>query len=81
VHFDELLQEIDDKFCIPKGWSHYSYSLPNRTTNNVHSILISALQQMIKLSELFMFLGTENAINIDDYMSEDGRLSSPWFFS
>ncbi|HBQ1078698.1 TPA: hypothetical protein ACRRC6_004610 [Klebsiella pneumoniae] len=80
-HADELLRKIDDKFCIPQGWSHYSYSLRNRTTTNVHLILNAALQQMIKRSELFMFLGTENAINIDDYMSGEGRLSSPWIFS
>lgn len=80
-HADELLRKIDDKFCVPKGWSHYSYSLRNRTTTNVHLILSAALQQMIKRSELFMFLGTENAINIDDYMSGEARLSSPWIFS
>lgn len=80
-HADELLRKIDDKFCIPEGWSNYSYSLRNRTTTNVHLILNAALQQMIKRSELFMFLGTESAIKIDDYMSGEGRLSSPWIFS
>lgn len=80
-HADELLRKIDDKFCIPEGWSHYSYSLRNRTTTNVHLILNAALQQMIKRSELFMFLGTKSAIKIDDYMSGEGRLSSPWIFS
>jgi hypothetical protein len=80
-HADELLRKIDDKFCIPEGWSNYSYSLRNRTTTNVHLILNAALQQMIKRSELFMFLGTESAIKIDDYMSGEERLSSPWIFS
>lgn len=80
-HADELLRKIDDKFCIPEGWGNYSYSLRNRTTTNVHLILNAALQQMIKRSELFMFLGTESAIKIDDYMSGEGRLSSPWIFS
>lgn len=80
-HADELLRKIDDKFCIPEGWSSYSYSLRNRTTTNVHLILNAALQQMIERSELFMFLGTNSAIKIDDYMSGEGRLSSPWIFS
>lgn len=80
-HADELLRKIDDKFCIPKGWSNYSYSLRNRTTSNVHLILNAALQQMIERSELFMCLGTQSAIKIDDYMSGEGRLSSPWIFS
>ncbi|MCQ0168308.1 hypothetical protein DN388_15240 [Pseudomonas sp. S12(2018)] len=80
-HADELLQKIDNKFCISEGWGNYSYNLRNKTTTNVHLILSAALQQMIKRSELFIFLGTENAIKIDDYMSGDGRLSSPWIFS
>ena len=78
---DELLQKIDNKFCIPSGWENYSYALRNRTTTNVHLILNSALQQMIHRSELFVFLGTESSIKIDEYMSDKKRLSSPWIFS
>lgn len=78
---DELLRKIDDKFCIPKGWENYSYGLRNRTTTNVHLILNVALQQMIHRSELFIFLGTENSIKIDEYMSDIERISSPWIFS
>lgn len=78
---DELLQKIDDKFCVPSGWENYSYGLRNRTTTNVHLILNAALQQMIHRSELFIFLGTESSIKIDEYMSDAERLSSPWIFS
>lgn len=78
---DELLQKIDDKFCVPPGWENYSYGLRNRTTTNVHLILNAALQQMIHRSELFIFLGTESSLKIDEYMSEAERLSSPWIFS
>jgi hypothetical protein len=78
---DELLQKIDDKFCIPPGWQNYSYGLRNRTTTNVHLILNAALQQMIHRSELFIFLGTESSIKIDEYMSDAECLSSPWIFS
>lgn len=78
---DDLLQKIDNKFCIPSGWKNYSYALRNRTTTNVHLILNAALQQMIHRSELFVFLGTESSIKIDEYMSDKERLSSPWIFS
>lgn len=78
---DELLKKIDDDFCKPRGWDNYSYQLRNRTTTNVHLILNAALQQMIHSSELFIFLGTESSIKIDDYMSDKERLSSPWIFS
>lgn len=36
---------------------------------------------MIYRSELFIFLGTENAVKIDDYITGENRLSSPWIFS
>ncbi|MDM3000229.1 MULTISPECIES: hypothetical protein [unclassified Citrobacter] len=78
---DELLKKIDNKFCIPSGWENYNYALRNRTTTNVHLILNAALQQMIHRSELFVFLGTESSIKIDEYMSDTERLSSPWIFS
>ncbi|BBT91754.1 hypothetical protein WP8W19C02_33740 [Enterobacter cloacae] len=78
---DDLLQKIDNKFCIPSGWKNYSYALRNRTTTNVHLILNAALQQMIHRAELFVFLGTESSIKIDEYMSDKERLSSPWIFS
>lgn len=81
AHADKLLEKIDNKFCIPDGWSNYSYRLRNRTTTNVHLILNTALQQMIDRSELFIFLGTENAVKIDDYITGENRLSSPWIFS
>jgi hypothetical protein len=78
---DELLKKIDNNYCIPSGWENYSYALRNRTTTNVHLILNAALQQMIHRSELFIFLGTESSIKIDEYMSDTERLSSPWIFS
>lgn len=78
---DELLKKIDDKFCIPEGWSHYSYPLRNRTTTNVHMILNSALHEMIDRSELFIFLESENSVKIDDYINKSEYLSSPWIFS
>lgn len=78
---DELLRKIDDVFSIPEGWTNYSYELRNRTTTNVHLILNAALQQMIHRSELFIFLGTETSIKIDDYVSRNVQLSSPWIFS
>ncbi|MGR7480545.1 hypothetical protein ACU60U_08645 [Klebsiella aerogenes] len=78
---DELLKKIDGEFCIPTGWEHYSYELRNRTTTNVHLILNTALQQMIHNSELFIFLGTESSIKIDEYMTHAEQLSSPWIFS
>lgn len=78
---DELLRKIDDVFSKPDGWTTYNYETRNRTTTNVHLILNSALQKMIHRSELFIFLGTENAIRIEEHISNHEQLSSPWIFS
>lgn len=77
----ELLRKIDNKFCVPQGWKKLQLQLRNRTAANVHFILSVTLQKMINRSELFLFLGTDIAIKIDDYMSGEGRLASPWIFS
>lgn len=80
-HADELLRKVDDKFCIPKGWSTYSYPLRNRTTANIHMILNSALHRMIDRSELFVFLDSKNSVRIDEYVNNTEHLSSPWIYS
>jgi hypothetical protein len=78
---DDLLRKIDDKFCIPKGWSSYSYDLRNRTTTNVHLILSSALQGMIDQSELFIFLESGKSVKVGEYVNKPEYLSSPWIHS
>lgn len=78
---DDLLRKIDNKFCIPEGWSNYSYDLRNRTTTNVHLILSSALQGMIDQSELFVFLESGNSVKVGEYVNKPEYLSSPWIHS
>lgn len=78
---DELLRKIDDKFCIPEGWTSYNYNLRNRTTTNVHLILNSALQGMIDRSELFIFLESKNSVKVGEYVHKKEFLSSPWIHS
>lgn len=80
-HADELLRKIDDEFCVPDGWKHYSYPLRNRTTSNVHMILNSALHGMIDRAELLIFLDSESSVRVDDYVNDSEYLSSPWIFS
>jgi hypothetical protein len=36
---------------------------------------------MIQSSELFIFLGTESSIKLEDHISNREQLSSPWIFS
>lgn len=78
---DEFLRKIDDKFCIPEGWTSYNYNLRNRTTTNVHIILNSALQGMIDSSELLIFLDSENSVKVSEYVNKKDFLSSPWIHS
>lgn len=78
---DELLRKIDDKFCIPEGWTSYNYNLRNRTTTNVHLILNSALQGMIDQSELLIFLESKNSVKVSEYVNKKEFLPSPWIHS
>jgi hypothetical protein len=80
-HADDLLKKIDGEFCIPEGWTSYSYDLRNRTTTNVHLILNSALQGMIERSELFIFIESKNSVKVGEYVNKSEFLSSPWIHS
>lgn len=80
-HADELLRKVDDKFCMPEGWSSYNYFLRNRTTANIHMILNSALHKMIDKSELFIFLDSKNSVRFGEYVNNTEHLSSPWIYS
>lgn len=74
---DNLLKEIDDKWCLTDDKRHYRYSLRNRTTAFVHILLASALTQMMDKSESLIFLNTPNSI-IPDPNSQETH--SPWIY-
>lgn len=77
----ELLRKIDDKYCYKKESNTYEYEYRNHTTSNVFMILNAALHRVINSSEVLLFLGTDNSININDLFTNKKFISSPWIFS
>lgn len=77
----DLLKEIDEKHCKFEGSDTYNYQKRNFSTANVYMILNAALHRMIEKAELFIFLGTENSLTIEDSIENQTFLKSPWIFS
>ena len=77
----DLLRKIDDKYCYQSQTHTYSYEKRNHTTANVFMILNAALHRVIDSCELLLFLGTDNSINIQNLLTENKYISSPWIFS
>ena len=56
---DDLLKEIDDIKCKNSDGT-YDYQKRNITTSHVHAMLTSAIMQVMDLSEIVIFVNTNN---------------------
>ena len=89
---DELLKEIDNKYCknridskrFSKGDKEtYNYTLRNFTTSHVHTLLSSALSQMIDKTECVIFINTPQSVSISSEIESikgDSITTSPWIY-
>lgn len=75
----KLLREIDEEYCL--NGSNFNYKKRNYTTSNVFIILNSALHRVIYNCEVFIFLGTDYSIPINEAFKSERYLSSPWIYS
>ncbi|CAM4378984.1 hypothetical protein F901_00082 [Acinetobacter dispersus] len=80
-----LLRKIDKKYCkyidSDTGKEFHSYKNRNFSTANIYMILNAALHKMIDRFELFIFLGTENSMTIEESIEKQQKIISPWIFS
>lgn len=76
----DLQAEMDQKICSYNPTRRtWNYSDRNYSTAYVHMLLSNALTEMIRNTECFIFIDSNNSITID----EDGfekDTSSPWIF-
>ncbi|MBQ2883595.1 MAG: hypothetical protein IJE43_07495 [Alphaproteobacteria bacterium] len=82
---DELLLEIDKKYCFQPKTDTYSYEKRNHTTSHVHMMLSSALTEMIDRCECAIFFNTPNSINVSNEISKASDVKkeatlSPWIY-
>ncbi len=80
---NDLLRNIDNKYCLFEDGSMYSYFKRNYSTSHVHMMLSIALSKVIDNTECVMFLNTPNSISWrEDLSSIDGDSAtiSPWIY-
>lgn len=75
---DELLQEIDNKYCKINGTESYYYSSRNITTSHVHTMLAASLSEMLDQTECLIFFNTPNSIVLENDVKD--RTYSQWLY-
>lgn len=81
---NDLLREIDDKYCktiknVDDSYS-YNYKYRNQSTSHVHMLLNGALAKMINSTECLIFLNTPNSIKAQE-ATDISKTASPWIYS
>ena len=83
---NDLLKEIDDRYCRNDNSTSYSYKLRNYTTSHVHMMLSTALSEMIDKCECVIFFNTPHSVNMENDLrkirenEKDAITLSPWIF-
>ncbi len=77
---NDLLQKIDNRYCLNEDKQTYSYKRRNCSTSHVHMMLNVAIQKMVDRCECLFFINTPNSIEIAEGI-KSGSLSSPWIYS
>lgn len=75
---DSLLKKIDDKFCYNVNSKTYNYNARNLSTSYVHMMLTSAICNMIDRCPLFLFISSENSLDLQNI--QRNKTLSPWLF-
>ncbi len=80
---DELLKDLDNRYCLSESKKTYSYEKRNVSTTHVHTLLSVALAMMLDSCECVIFLNTPNSIKTKDSIAgaDTETTSSPWIFS
>ena len=78
---DELLADIDKKYCYQAEKGTYDYQMRNKSTAHVHIMLNSALMRLVNSSECLFFINTPNSISTQTYIKSEQTTASPWLFS
>lgn len=78
---DELLKEIDNKFCMRPSGDVYDYDKRNRSTSHVHMMLQGALTKMIDRTECVVFLNTPQSMVSDTGLTQESQTASPWIYA
>ena len=76
---DDLLKEIDNKYCLNEDKKTYDYKKRNFSTSHIHAMLSASIVKTIASSKVCFFLNTKNSISSLDSTIVKKTLS-PWIF-
>lgn len=77
---EELLKEIDNKYCFNPSNETYDYSMRNKSTSHVHMMLSTALTKMMDNTESLFFLNTINSTVSTQKAMSQTETYSPWIY-
>ena len=81
---DDLLRMIDDTYCKNSKSDTYNYTLRNYTTSHVHSMLSSAITEMMDNTECLLFFNTPNSLSMPEELeglrTKNSTTFSPWIY-
>lgn len=75
---DQLLKEIDNKYCYRKHTKTYDYNKRNFTTSHVHAILSMALLDTILRSKYCIFIESTESVPLNSGLKK--KTLSPWLY-
>lgn len=75
---NEILKQIDDKYCKNIDQKTYNYDKRNYSTSHINITLATALNKMIDNSECIFFLNTPQSVTPNSVID---KTASPWIFS
>lgn len=79
-NISDLQRDLDEKYCWLKRNELFDYEKRNNSTAHVHTMLSSALFEMIDICECCVFIESNNSeIKLNDI--RDTSTFSPWIFS
>lgn len=81
---DDLIEQIDNEYCVSKTNSDgsvdtYNYQKRNQSTAHVHMMLNGALMKMMDNTECLIVLDTPNSLKAKDI--SNGTTNSGWIYS
>lgn len=77
---NDLLKEIDNRYCKQPNTDIYNYESRNFSTTHVHMMLNTALMEMIDKTECVIFIDTPNSLEKVEETIRQGTYS-PWIYS
>lgn len=82
-NISDLQKELDEKYCWLHRGTTFNYKKRNNSTAHVHTMLLTALFEMIDICECCVFIESDNSLIRLDDINDTNKIStfSPWIFS